>query len=42
MYISGETRRSYQAFGTESTAAMIISFDRDPGEARRTIRKRPL
>lgn len=40
MYISGETKRSYQSFGTESTQAMIISFDREPGEMRRRERRR--
>lgn len=40
MYISGETKRCYQSFGTDSTSAMIISFERDAGEARRMPRKR--
>ncbi len=42
MYISGETKRSYQSFGTEAASAMIISFDRDPGDPRRMVRKRPV
>lgn len=40
MYISGETKRTYQCFGTEPSGAMIISFDRSPGDPRRLVRKR--
>lgn len=40
LYISGETQRTYHAAGEEPAQALIISFDQDPSEPRRTV-KRP-
>lgn len=39
MYISGETERSYRANGEVSAKALIISFDVDSGEPRRTAKR---
>jgi transcriptional regulator with XRE-family HTH domain len=40
LYISGETQRTYHAEGSEPANALIISFDQEPTEIRRTP-KRP-
>jgi transcriptional regulator with XRE-family HTH domain len=42
LYISGETQRTYRAHGTKPAQALIISFDSEAGELRRTPRRRPL
>ncbi|HEX4156609.1 MAG TPA: XRE family transcriptional regulator [Acidobacteriaceae bacterium] len=39
-YISGETQRSYRCAGQQPAQALIISFDRDPAELRRSARRR--
>lgn len=39
MYISGETQRTYRAAGKTSAHALIISFDAETGDLRRTRRK---
>jgi transcriptional regulator with XRE-family HTH domain len=39
MYISGETQRTYRAAGKTSAHALIISFDTETSELRRTRRK---
>ena len=39
MYISGETERSYRAASETSSKALIISFDADNGEPRRTAKR---
>ena len=39
LYISGETQRTYRAAGKKSAQALIISFDAETGELRRTRRK---
>ncbi|QMV17600.1 cupin domain-containing protein [Granulicella sp. 5B5] len=39
LYISGETQRTYRAAGKKSAQALIISFDAENGELRRTRRK---
>jgi transcriptional regulator with XRE-family HTH domain len=38
--ISGETKRSYRASGKSPAQALIISFDSDAGELRRSARRR--
>lgn len=40
LYISGETERSYRCHGEHSSKALIISFDSDPGEPRRPLKRR--
>ena len=40
LYISGETQRTYKASGKESAHALIISFDAEPTEIRRTLPRR--
>jgi quercetin dioxygenase-like cupin family protein len=40
LYISGETQRTYHAAGDEPANALIISFDQEPTEIRRSV-KRP-
>jgi transcriptional regulator with XRE-family HTH domain len=42
LYISGETQRTYRAHGTKPAQALIISFDSEAGELRRTPRRRTL
>jgi transcriptional regulator with XRE-family HTH domain len=39
MYISGETQRTYRAAGKKSAQVLIISFDAETSELRRTRRK---
>lgn len=39
LYISGETQRTYRAGGKKPARALIISFDAETGELRRTRRK---
>lgn len=39
MYISGETERSYHSADTQLTKALIISFDAETGELRRSARR---
>lgn len=39
LYISGETQRSYHAFGKKAARALIISFDAETNEVRRTRRR---
>lgn len=39
LYISGETQRSYHAVGNESAHALIISFDQEPTEMRRSPKR---
>ena len=39
LYISGETQRHYHAAGDEPAQALIISFDQDPGEMRRSTKQ---
>jgi transcriptional regulator with XRE-family HTH domain len=41
LYVSGETPRTYRCAGSEPARALIISFDSDAGERRRTSRQRP-
>ena len=38
LYISGETQRTYRALGKTPARALIISFDAEPNETRRTRR----
>jgi transcriptional regulator with XRE-family HTH domain len=40
LYVSGETKRSYRACGKTPAQALIISFDSDAGELRRTSRRK--
>jgi transcriptional regulator with XRE-family HTH domain len=40
LYVSGETKRSYRASGKSPAQALIISFDSDAGELRRSARRR--
>jgi transcriptional regulator with XRE-family HTH domain len=42
LYVSGETPRTYHCFGNEPAQALIISFDSDAGELRRSTRRKPL
>jgi transcriptional regulator with XRE-family HTH domain len=39
LYISGETQRTYHAIGNESAHALIISFDQEPAEIKRTPKR---
>ncbi len=39
LYVSGETQRTYRAIGKKPAQALIISFDADPSELRRTRRR---
>lgn len=39
LYISGETERSYRAAGDTPSKALIISFDADNGEPRRSAKR---
>ena len=41
LYVSGETPRSYRSLGSEPAQALIISFDSDTGELRRSPRRTP-
>jgi transcriptional regulator with XRE-family HTH domain len=40
LYVSGETKRSYRTIGNKPSQALIISFDSDSGELRRSARRR--
>ena len=42
LYVSGETPRTYRCIGDEPAQALIISFDSDTGELRRSIRRKAL
>jgi transcriptional regulator with XRE-family HTH domain len=42
LYVSGETPRTYRCIGDEPAQALIISFDAETGERRRTNRMRPM
>jgi mannose-6-phosphate isomerase-like protein (cupin superfamily) len=42
LYLSGETPRTYRCTSEEPARALIISFDSDAGELRRSARRRPL
>jgi transcriptional regulator with XRE-family HTH domain len=42
LYVSGETPRTYHCVGSEPAQALIISFDSDPGDPRRSARRKPL
>jgi transcriptional regulator with XRE-family HTH domain len=42
LYVSGETPRTYRCIGKEPAQALIISFDSDTGEPRRSIRRKTL
>ena len=39
LYISGETQRTYHAEGAEPATALIISFDQDPADSRRPVKR---
>jgi transcriptional regulator with XRE-family HTH domain len=42
LYVSGETPRTYRCIGDQPAQALIISFDSETGERRRTSRMRPM
>ena len=42
LYISGETPRTYRCVGNAPAQALIISFDSDTTELRRTTRRKTL
>jgi len=42
LYVSGETPRTYRCFGDEPAQALIISFDSDTSEPRRSVRRKTL
>jgi transcriptional regulator with XRE-family HTH domain len=42
LYVSGETPRTYRCIGDQPAQALIISFDSDPGDLRRSARRRVL
>jgi transcriptional regulator with XRE-family HTH domain len=42
LYVSGETPRTYRCVGDQPAQALIISFDSDTGELRRSARRRSL
>jgi transcriptional regulator with XRE-family HTH domain len=41
LYVSGETPRTYRCVGETPSQALIISFDSDTGELRRSARRKP-
>jgi quercetin dioxygenase-like cupin family protein len=42
LYVSGETPRTYRCVGDTPAQALIISFDSDSGEVRRSARRRAI
>ena len=42
LYVSGETPRTYRCIGNVAAQALIISFDSDTGELRRSARRKAL
>lgn len=42
LYISGETPRTYSCVGDKPAQALIISFDADTGEPRRSVQRKAL
>jgi transcriptional regulator with XRE-family HTH domain len=42
LYVSGETSRTYRCVGNQPAQALIISFDSDPSDLRRSARRKSL